>query len=131
MPKKPALICIDDEKIVLDSLKDQLKNYFKDRVHLEVAENAEEGLEILQELLEDGYSVKVIISDWNMPKLSGDEFFLKIGPEYPSIKKILLSGEPDPTIMNRAKSKEFISKLVQKPWDSKELIGLLEEYLTT
>lgn len=126
---KPAILCIDDEKIVLDSLRDQIKGFFKDGIKMEFAENAQEGLEILEEMKEDGQEVKVILSDWNMPGMSGDEFFLKIGPEYPEIKKILLSGEPDPDIINRAKSKDYVSKLIQKPWNSKELLGLLEEFL--
>ena len=126
---KLAILCIDDEKIVLDSLRDQLKNNFKDSVILEFAESASEGIEILNEFKEDGILVKVIISDWNMPGMTGDEFFLNIAVDFPDSKKILLSGEPDPNVIHKAKSKEFISILIQKPWDSKFLIGVVKDYL--
>jgi response regulator RpfG family c-di-GMP phosphodiesterase len=63
-----------------------------------------------------------------MPEISGDDFLFSIHPEYPNIKKILLSGEPDPNIILKAKSKD-IAKLIQKPWDSKELIALIKSYL--
>ncbi|NJQ98923.1 MAG: response regulator, partial [Hydrococcus sp. CSU_1_8] len=52
MPK-PVIICVDDEEVVLDSLKIQLKKEFSSRYRLEVAENAEEAMEILEELSED------------------------------------------------------------------------------
>lgn len=126
---KLAILCIDDEKIVLDSLRDQIKGYFKDSIILEFAETAQEGMEILDELQEDGIEIRVILSDWNMPGMSGDEMFFQIGPKYPMIKKILLSGEPDPDIILRAKSKDYVSKLIQKPWNSKELLSLIEGFL--
>ncbi len=127
---KLAILCIDDEKIVLDSLRDQLKNNFKDTVTLEFAESASEGLEIFNEFKEDGIVVKIIISDWNMPGMSGDDFFFNIAADFPDTKKILLSGEPDPNIIHKAKSKEFISILIQKPWESKFLIGIVKDYLS-
>lgn len=126
--KKPTILCIDDEKIVLDSLRDQFKNFFKDTILMEFGQSAEEGFEILEEMKEDGINLRIILSDWHMPGISGDEFFLKIHPDYPEVKKILLSGEPDPNIIFKAKSKDFV-KLLQKPWDSKELLGLIQDYL--
>jgi response regulator RpfG family c-di-GMP phosphodiesterase len=125
---KPAILCIDDEKIVLDSLRDQLKNHFKDTIILEFGQSAQEGLEILEEFKEDGVDIRIILSDWHMPEMSGDDFLFSIHPAYPNIKKVLLSGEPDPNIILKAKSKD-IAKLIQKPWDSKELISLIKSYL--
>ena len=57
---KLAILCIDDEKIVLDSLRDQLKNHFKDTIILEFGQSAQEGLEILEEFTEYNEDVKKI-----------------------------------------------------------------------
>ncbi len=42
--KKPkrAILCVDDEKIVLDSLQDQLRNTFGDEFEYEIAESVDE-----------------------------------------------------------------------------------------
>jgi CheY-like chemotaxis protein len=48
-----AILCVDDENIILDSLKEQLEKYFGYDYLYETAENGEEGLELIEELLED------------------------------------------------------------------------------
>ena len=43
-----AIICVDDEVVVLESLKEQLKRKLGKTYTIEVAENAEEALELLE-----------------------------------------------------------------------------------
>ena len=76
--KDKAILCVDDEKVVLDSLRDQLRAHFKDTVILEFAESSDEALEIIEELNEDEIKILLIISDWLMPGMKGDEFLIKI-----------------------------------------------------
>ena len=45
--KDKAILCVDDEKVVLDSLRDQLRAHFKDTVILEFSESSDESLEII------------------------------------------------------------------------------------
>jgi DNA-binding NtrC family response regulator len=58
-----AIICVDDEVVILDSLKKQLKRKFGDRFIYEVAESAEEAWVIIEELNSDGIKVIAIVSD--------------------------------------------------------------------
>ena len=69
-----VLLCVDDEIIVLTALKDQLRRAFGNDFLIDVAESAEEALELLDELAEHGHSLLVIVSDWLMPGMKGDEF---------------------------------------------------------
>lgn len=73
---KPVILCVDDEKIVLNGLKEQLKcrlnNY-----SIEVAEGGDEALEIIKELQEDSIELPLVICDYIMPGMRGDEL-LKI-----------------------------------------------------
>ena len=89
---KPAILCVDDEKMILDSLKTQLKTNFGTRYLYEVAENAADAMEIIDELSEDGMDaiVIVIVSDWLMPGMKGDEFLIRIHEKYPNIVTVLL-----------------------------------------
>ena len=64
--EKGVLLCVDDEIIVLTALKDQLRRAFGNDFHIDVAESAEEALELLDELSEQGHRLLVIVSDWLM-----------------------------------------------------------------
>ncbi|HAG80524.1 MAG TPA: hypothetical protein DCL61_04970, partial [Cyanobacteria bacterium UBA12227] len=68
------MLCVDDEVVVLNSLKIQLKNEFGDTYLYEVAESADEALEIIEEFHEDEIRILLIVSDWLMPGMKGDEF---------------------------------------------------------
>jgi len=48
---KKAILCIDDERIVLESLRGQLWKHFGNGYQYEFAESAEEGYEIIEELI--------------------------------------------------------------------------------
>ena len=52
--RKPVILCVDDEKSILDSLKKQLKLHFENEYNIEAAESGEEALELVTEFLEDG-----------------------------------------------------------------------------
>jgi CheY-like chemotaxis protein len=47
MPDRKAMLFVDDEKIILQSLKNQIKKHFGNRYLYEFAESGEEALEAL------------------------------------------------------------------------------------
>jgi len=127
--KKPAILCVDDEKIILDSLKRQLKEQFGERFIYEVAENADEAYEIIQELEEDGTELIVIVSDWLMPGIKGDEFLIRIHQKYPQIVKIMLTGQANPESVERAKQQANLLCCLYKPWTVDELTDVINKGL--
>lgn len=132
MLQQGILLCVDDERIVLNSLKDELtKKYGKQHI-IELAESAEEGLEILEELHSDGYIPLVIISDWLMPGMKGDEFLIRAHELYPYVIKVMLSGQADAQAVENAREKAHLHEFFSKPWNAEELIESidrgLEEY---
>lgn len=46
----PAILCVDDEMVVFNSLKIQLKKEFGDAYTEEMAESADQALEIVKKL---------------------------------------------------------------------------------
>ena len=71
---KPLILCVDDEKVVLDSLKTQLKNFLSNDCKVEIAESGEEAIEIIEDIIEDiGEPPYLVISDIIMPQMKGDE----------------------------------------------------------
>ena len=51
--KRYAILCVDDEKIVLDSLKQQLKRNFGAKYLYEFAQDANEALGVIDELADE------------------------------------------------------------------------------
>ncbi len=121
-----AIVCVDDERIILDALKTQLKKRYGDNYIYEFAESGEEGLEILDDLLDDEIETIVIISDWLMPNMKGDEFLIKVHDKYPNIIKIILSGQADEKAIEKAKKQASLSKFIHKPWENKQLFDAIE-----
>jgi CheY-like chemotaxis protein len=129
MAGKGIILCVDDEKIVLNSIEGQLSKHFKDKFEIELAESGEEGLEILDEISEDGLEPLVIVSDWLMPDMKGDEFLVQAHQKFPKVVKVMLTGQADQQAVDRAKTEANLHKLIAKPWNVDELIGSIEDGL--
>ena len=127
---KSAIICVDDETIILDSLKKQLNRKFGDRFIYEVAESAEEAWEIIDELDEEEIETIAIVSDWLMPGTKGDDFLIQIHQRYPQVIKIMLTGQADKTAIERAKQKANLHACLYKPWTESELTQIIESAIS-
>jgi len=118
---KPIIICVDDEKIVLTSLKSELKAAFGSKYMIETAEGGEDALEVMNELLEDGYEVPLVISDYIMPDIKGDELLKKIHEISPETLKIMLTGQADSSAVGNAVNYAKLYRYIAKPWEAKDL----------
>ncbi len=127
---KPAILCVDDEIVVLESLEIELRKAFDDTYLYEFAENADEALEIIEELVEHKVDLLVIVSDWLMPGMQGDEFLISIHHKYPTIITILLTGQADLDAIERAKNQANLHTYLYKPWNSRELIEAIKSGLS-
>jgi class 3 adenylate cyclase/DNA-binding NarL/FixJ family response regulator len=127
MKKKPTIVCVDDEPMILDGLKMQLKKAFKEEYLIETAEGGRDALDLIQELKQDNYETVLIISDYIMPDLKGDELLKEIHIILPDALKIMLTGQADieavTNVINYAKLYRYISK----PWQADDLILTVKE----
>lgn len=123
---RKAIICVDDESIILDSLREQLEKQFGDEYLYEVAESAEEALEIIDELEEDGIDIAIIVSDWLMPGMKGDKFLLQIDLKYPRVVKVLLTGQADQDSVSTLEELADQFTLLPKPWNKENLISIIK-----
>ncbi|MFB8792277.1 MAG: response regulator [Potamolinea sp.] len=126
---KPIILCVDDEKIVLDSLKGQLRKAFKDDYSYEVAQDADEALELINELNESESLIVMIVSDWLMPGMRGDEFLIKVHQQFPNITKIMLTGQADEAAIERVQTQANLYRCLHKPWSKEELVETIQSAL--
>lgn len=128
MKKILNIVCVDDEKIVLDSLNSQLTRNFGNNFNYEFAESAEEALEIINEINNDeNETVFVVISDWLMPGMKGDELLEEVRKKVKNVKTILLTGHIDSNVIKKIESSHNDIKCIYKPWNEKDLISLIQD----
>jgi CheY-like chemotaxis protein len=127
---KPVILCVDDERMVLHSLRTQLAEAFGDAYIYEGAEDAEEALDVISEIYDEESQVVLIISDWLMPGIKGDELLIRIHKEYPSVIKIMLTGQVDAVAIDRAKKQANLHCCLSKPWLESDLLETIKSGLS-
>jgi DNA-binding NtrC family response regulator len=128
MNKILNIVCVDDEKIVLDSLNSQLTRNFGNNYNYEFAESAEEALEIIDNLRSESTEViYVVISDWLMPGMKGDELLEEVRSRVKNVKTILLTGHIDSKVVQGIERSGNGIKCIYKPWDETHLIDLIKD----
>ena len=123
---KNVILCVDDEKIILKSLKTQLKDKFGTQFSYETSENATDAEELINELMVNNHNVIVVVSDWLMPGIKGDEFLIKLHKKFPRIVKIMLTGQAKEAAIDNAYKYANLHKCLQKPWTEQELIETIK-----
>ena len=123
------ILCVDDEQVVLQSLKTQLEEAFGDAYLYEVAEDADEALEVINELHEESINIILIVSDWLMPGMKGDEFLIHVHQQFPNIIKIMLTGQADESAIKRVQEHANLHSCLFKPWSEEELVETIKSGL--
>jgi len=131
MKNKAVILCVDDEVTILKTIKKQLKNTFKDMYDYEMAENADEAIEIIEELTNEDIPIVLIVSDWLMPGMKGDEFLIQIHKEFPDVIKIMLTGHADEAAIRRAIEQANLATCLYKPLNTEELIQAIQSGLNS
>jgi CheY-like chemotaxis protein len=122
-----AIITIDDERMILDSLRNQLEKNYKDKFILEFAESAEEALEVMDDLSHMDIGTLLVITDFLMPGMKGDELIDRLTKEFPAVNIVMLTGHVTPEISKRMVSKKLVLKIIQKPWKESDLFMVIDQ----
>ena len=119
--KKPVIVCIDDEPDVLNSLKIELKKAIGDRCIIETAEGGQDALELLADLQADQYEVALVLSDYIMPDIKGDELLRQIHERSPETLTVMLTGQADLEALSNAIKYAKLYRYIPKPWQNEDL----------
>lgn len=123
---KKYIMCLDDEPTILTSLKGQLKRNFGNEYSYEFAESPDEAWDLIEELKNEEIDILLIVSDWLMPGMKGDEFLIKVHKKFPGIVKIMLTGQADKDAIKRATDEANLYKCIDKPWTEEELVNTIK-----
>ena len=122
--KRGLILCVDDEPYILVTLKSLLRRSFKS-FYLEFAENANDGLDILRDYEDQSLEKVIILSDWKMPGMRGDEFLKETRALFPSASRFLLSGMITKEFTEQLYEEAGIDRIISKPWDNDQLLEVI------
>jgi PAS domain S-box-containing protein len=118
---KPVIVCVDDEYTILDSLKIELKKALGNDYLIETAEDGEEAIELIEDLIEEQADIPLIISDYLMPNMKGDELLKQIHRLSEKTLKIMLTGQADINAVGNAIKYANLYRYISKPWEAEDL----------
>ncbi len=124
--KKKVIVCVDDEAIILMALRQELKNNLGDKYLYDSAMNAREALQVIEDHLLEGDTEILVITDWLMPGMKGDDFLIFLREKHPEIRSIMITGQADNEAIERVLNEVGTCTVLGKPWTTAELIQAVE-----
>ncbi len=118
---KYRIIFVDDDRNLLDGLK---RSFRKKKEEWDVVFYDEPSGALLDF---DNNSVDLIVTDYKMPGMDGLELLENIKNRFPETVRILLSGQSECEIFNRAK--ELNHMYIEKPCSNEDLLAAIEKGL--
>ena len=126
---KMAIICVDDEPMILRSLGEQLRRSLSNQCEIELVDNGREAIALCAELIEEGMEIPVVISDQIMPGMTGEQLLIELHSLYPDTLKILLTGQANADAVGNLVNATALYRYVAKPWEETDLILTVKEAL--
>ena len=105
-----TILVVDDEEHIRSALTTLLD---REGYTVTAVEGPTEALAILRE-----QAIKLVISDQNMPDMSGLEFFRLIRERHPNVCRIMLTGDAEKDTIIRAINEGEVYRFIPKPWSN-------------
>lgn len=119
---RSTIICVDDDKWMLDVLSNLLIEWMGNNYAIEKASSGQEAVELIDECLADGTEISLLISDYIMPGMKGDELLELVKLKTPQTRRIMLTGFAAVEGIKNAINKAGIYRFMSKPWDNKDMM---------
>ncbi len=116
------VLVVDDEEDMLWMLQRNLNKGMTD-VEILAAKSGEEALALLSDR-----SVNLVITDINMPGMSGLDLLIEINNRFPGTGVIIMTAYPSNAYENKAMMSGSL-RFIEKPFDIKEVRSIVEEVL--
>lgn len=131
---KPALLAVDDDRAVLNSVERDLRQKYGRDYRIVKAESGEAALAVLSQLQERNETAALFVVDQRMPNMNGVQFLERAIKLFPDARKVLLTAYADTEAAINAINKVGLDYYLMKPWDPPDehlypvLDGLLEDW---
>jgi response regulator RpfG family c-di-GMP phosphodiesterase len=120
--RKPGILLVDDEPAVSKMVRIILSSLTPDIV---VVESGDQAVEVCLTRAFD-----LVISDMKMPGMDGVELLHLLAHDYPSMRRIILTGHADLELTMNAINSGRVHRYLTKPWSKNALVDTVAEELT-
>lgn len=116
---------VDDNPELLQALKRQLRSNLGGRARILALNQSDRALDRLHKLPPEQLARTVVVLDYRMPEMSGDEFVWALGKLNSAVPVVFLSGHIPPDAQNAMQREPAVKAILPKPWDEAELASVL------
>jgi DNA-binding NtrC family response regulator len=124
-----AILSVEDDQEALNALRMQLERNFSDEYVLEFAQNVDEAIAVIDDLIASKVNVILLLSDWYMPVKNADVLVDYIKSKNPNVRVIVLSGQLDVAKAGQMLEDHIIDRVMMKPWDEAALVSQIKTFL--
>ena len=120
-PRNATILLVDDEPNITDALKRALR---REPYEFLTATSGTAALQLLERL-----QVDVVVSDEQMPGMSGSEFLTIVRKQFPDTIRMILSGQASLEAAVRAINEGEVYRFFLKPCNPTDLIFTIQQAL--
>ena len=117
--EKPAVLIVDDEDMVITSLRAYLR--LETEYHVEGITDPEAAVRFLE-----SNPVDVVVSDYLMPKMNGIQLLARAKQLQPEAARILLTGHADKQSAIQAINDVGLYQYLEKPWENAQFLLVIQ-----
>jgi len=94
-----------------------------------MAQSAEDALGAIDRLASEGVELALVLSDWLMPGMRGDEFLKRVREIRPGAKLVMMSGHADDAQMEALAEEAGLFAFMSKPYTASMLFDVVQRAL--
>ena len=127
---KYAVICVDDDPIILQLIDFQMKKLVNDQTTIvETTTNPREVEAKIEEIRSFGLEPLFVMTDYQMPGMSGADLIRKLKTKEPNLDCILLSGQANDVAVEELERDHLLYSFIGKPWKEEQLLEVIAPFL--
>lgn len=126
MSQSYSLIVVDDDPFIIQMLGFQLKKLVQiPDITFEYFTNPEEAFEGMENMLKNNINPVMLITDYQMPEMSGAELIRKSKALHPELSCVLLTGYANAIQVDDLVNDEMLDGFISKPWSEEDLTSTI------
>lgn len=121
MNSNKVILIVDDELIILESLRIQISRILPDVVLLEAASSGDEAIQLIDEFYNENKDLVLVISDFNLDDLKGTDILKHAVSKFSTVEKVILSGQSNTELIQQFNNEYGLAAVIDKPWNFGEI----------
>ena len=128
---KYAVLCVDDDPVILQLIDFQMKKLVNSvNTIVESTTDPTQVEEKLEEIKSYGLEPLFLMTDYQMPGMSGAQLIRKMKKINPELNCILLSGQANEVAVAELEDEKLLFSFIGKPWREDQMKEILRPLLS-